>query len=116
MTIKDIVDKLDLKVLAGANALDKEVRTGYCCDLLSRVMAHGPQNGVWITVQTHTNVIAVATLLDIACIIIPEDIVVSDKTIEKAEEEGIALLSSSASAFELSGKLYSLGLGHSSED
>ncbi len=116
MTIRDIVDKLDLKVLAGEDALDKEVRTGYCCDLLSWVMAHGPQNGVWITVQTHTNVIAVATLLDIACIIIPESIPVNDKTIEKAEEEGVVLLSSSASAYELAGKLYSLGISSPSED
>jgi len=111
MTIKDIVGKLDLKVLAGENALDKEVHTGYCCDLLSWVMAHGPQNGVWITVQTHTNIIAIATLLDIACIIIPENISVNDKTIEKAAEEGVVLLSSSASAYELAGKLYSLGIG-----
>jgi len=114
MTIKDIINRLELKVLAGDNELlDKEVKAGYCCDLLSWVMAHGPQNGIWITVQTHTNIIAVATLLDIACIIIPENIPVADKTIQKAKEEGIVLLSSSASSYELAGKLYSMGISAS---
>jgi serine kinase of HPr protein (carbohydrate metabolism regulator) len=115
MNIKSIVEKLRLKVLAGENELDKEVRIGYCCDLLSWVMAHGPQNGIWITVQTHTNIIAVATLLDIACIIIPENISIDDRTIEKAKEEGIVLLSSSMSSYELAGRLYQMGIGVSSE-
>ncbi len=113
MIIRDIIKELDLKILAGENELDKEVSSGYCCDLLSWVMAHGPQNGIWITVQTHTNIIAVATLLDIACIIIPENISVADKTVEKAKEEGVVLLSSLASSYELAGKLYSLGIGAS---
>jgi serine kinase of HPr protein (carbohydrate metabolism regulator) len=115
MTIKDIAEKLDLKVLAGEDKLGREVDAGYCCDLLSWVMAHGPHNGIWITVQTHTNIIAVATLLDIACIIIPENISVNEKTVEKAKQEEIVLLSSSASSYELAGKLYCLGIGASAE-
>lgn len=96
--------------MTGDEFVDKKISMGYCSDLLSRVMAHGPEGGLWITVQTHTNIIAVATLLDLHCIIIPEDIAVDPNTIEKAREEGIVLLSSPMSAFDLAGRLHELGL------
>ena len=76
-----------------------------------------PCYGTWaskwfmITVQTHTNVIAVATLLEMACVIIPEDIPIDENTIEKAVEEEIVLISSPLSAFQLAGKLYEMGIG-----
>ncbi|HZJ83195.1 MAG TPA: AraC family transcriptional regulator [Clostridia bacterium] len=110
MKISDIIEKIPTTILTGDQFIDKEVLTGYCSDLLSRVMANGPENGLWITVQTHTNIIAVATLLDLHCIIIPENIEVDENTIEKAKEEDIVILSSPLSAFELSGRLYELGL------
>ncbi|MFY9297285.1 MAG: DRTGG domain-containing protein [Caldicoprobacterales bacterium] len=111
MKISDIVNNLPGKVVIGEEFLDREIKTAYCGDLLSRVMAHGPQNGLWITVQTHTNVIAVATLLEMACVIIPEDIPIDENTIEKAVEEEIVLISSPLSAFQLAGKLYEMGIG-----
>ena len=111
MKISDIVNNLPGKVVTGEEFLDREIKTAYCGDLLSRVMAHGPQNGLWITVQTHTNVIAVATLLEMACVIIPEDIPIDENTIEKAVEEEIVLISSPLSAFQLAGKLYEMGIG-----
>jgi serine kinase of HPr protein (carbohydrate metabolism regulator) len=109
--LEDIVKKLDLQILSKGTGLDRSVSSGYCCDLLSWVMANGKKDAVWITVQTHTNVIAVATLLELAGIIIPSGIPVDPKTIEKAEEEGIAVLSSGLGAFELSGILYQMGIG-----
>ena len=111
MRISDIINDIPSKVVAGQEFLDREVKLGYCSDLLSRVMAHGPQNGLWITVQTHTNIIAVATLLDISCIVVPEDIPIDTTTIEKAIEEDIVLISSPLPAFELAGRLYDMGLG-----
>jgi hypothetical protein len=84
---------------------------GYCCDLLSWVMAHGKRNGAWITVQTHLNTVAVASLLDLSCIIIPEDIEVNEQTLSKADEEGIAVLSTSLTGYQASGRLISLGIG-----
>ena len=91
--------------------MDRKVKAGYCSDLLSRVMAHGPNNGVWITVQTHINIIAVATLLEISCIIIPENIPIDPSTVQKAIEEEIVLISTPLQAFELSGMLYEMGIG-----
>lgn len=111
MKISEIIKNIPGKVIAGEEFLDREIKTAYCGDLLSRVMAHGPQNGLWITVQTHTNVIAVATLLEMACVIIPEDIPIDENTIEKAVEEEIVLISSPLSAFQLAGKLYEMGIG-----
>ncbi len=110
MKINDILKEIPHTLVAGHEFLDRDVKAGYCSDLLSRVMAKGPKNGLWITVQTHTNIVAVATLLEIACIIIPEDISIDPNTIEKAKEEEIVIISSPLSAFELAGKLYSMGL------
>jgi hypothetical protein len=108
--LDDIVNKLNLKVLTTASDLDRKVSSAYCCDLLSWVMANGKKDGLWITVQTHTNIIAVASLLELAAIIIPSDISVDPKTIEKAVEEEVVLLSSECGAFELSGLLYKMGI------
>jgi len=110
MTVRELIETLPAKVLTGEDHLDKEVADGYCCDLLSWVMAHGKRNGAWITVQTHLNTVAVASLLDLACIIIPEDIEVNEQTLSKANEEGIAVLSTSLTGYQASGRLITLGI------
>jgi len=109
MTVRDIVNITGCTVLAAKDKLDKEVMDGYVCDLLSWVMAHAKPGMFWITVQTHINVIAVATLMDLACVIIPENIEVSQDTLRKAEEEGIPVLLSEKTAFELCGMLHQFG-------
>lgn len=111
MKINDIIKEFPHTIITGEEFMEREISAGYCSDLLSRVMANGPKNGLWITVQTHTNIVAVATLLEISCIIIPEDIAIDNSTIEKAIEEKIVILSSPLTAFELSGKLYQMGIG-----
>ena len=111
MDVKQLYDKLELKILAGGKALDKEVTGVYICDLLSWVMAHAQKGDVWITVQTHTNVIAVAALLELSAVIIPEDIEVEAETLKKAEDENIPVLVSSQSAFRISKALVEMGLG-----
>ena len=111
MTVRDLIESLPARVLTGEAHLDREVADGYCCDLLSWVMAHGKRNGAWITVQTHLNTVAVASLLELACIIVPEDIEVNDQTLTKAEEEGIAVLGTSLTGYQASGRLISLGIG-----
>lgn len=109
--LEDIVKELNLNVLSGASYLNRDVTSGCCCDLLSWVMAHGKKDAVWITVQTHVNVVAVASLLELAAIIIPSGMSVDEKTLGKAEEEGIVILSSQSNAFQLAGLLYNMGLG-----
>ena len=100
----------ELIALSGAKALtgefeDREIACGYTCDLLSHVMGKGQADMAWITVQTHMNVIAVASLLDFACVIIPENLPVEAPIIAKAQEEGIIVLSSGKTAYELAALL-----------
>jgi predicted transcriptional regulator len=101
MKVKELADKLGMKILTGAEGLDKEVEGGYTGDLLSWVMSHAAKGDVWVTVQIHVNIIAVAVLLEMAAIIVPENIPVEDSTLEKANQEGIAILQSGESAFNL---------------
>ena len=92
--------------LCGAKVLcmpdeNREIACGYTCDLLSHVMGKGQADMAWITVQAHMNVIAVAALLDFACVIIPENLPVEAPIIKKAQDEDIIILSSSMTAYEL---------------
>lgn len=110
MLISDICKNTGIKVLAGEEGLNREITGVYICDLLSWVMAHGKKGEAWITVQTHVNIIAVAALLELSCIIIPEEIEVEEETLKKADEEGIPVLQSTLSSYELAKLLYSMGI------
>jgi len=100
MKVSDFERASGAKCLTGAYE-DREILSGYTCDLLSHVMGKGQADMAWITVQTHMNVIAVASLLDFACVIIPESLPVEAPIIAKAQDEGIIMLSSEKTAYEL---------------
>ena len=96
----------EFEKLSGAKCLtgayeDREIASGYTCDLLSHVMGKGQADMAWITVQAHMNVIAVAALLDFACVIIPEGLPVDETIVKKAASEDIIILSSEMTAYEL---------------
>lgn len=88
----------------------REVTCGIVCDLLSWVMARGQRGMAWVTVQTHLNVIAVASLHDMACVILPDGLQMEEAVLQKAGEEGILVLSSPLPAFEICGRLHAMGL------
>lgn len=111
MTVRQAAALLGAQILTPGVGEEKEALCGYACDLLSWVMSHGAAGTAWITVMTHMNVIAVATLLDFACVIVPEGIAVDGPILDKAAEEGICVLSSDKTAFELCGLLYGAGVG-----
>ena len=108
MKVKDLVEKLDLSVFSGASGLDRDVTGGYVSDLLSDVMGFAKEGDVWITLQTHKNVMAVATLKDVAAIILVKGFDPDDDTMQVSNDEGIPILGSKEQTFELSGKLYNL--------
>ena len=110
MTVKELMDLTGSTLLNEGPDTGREVKYGYACDLLSWVMSHGAADTAWITVMTHMNAIAVASLLDFSCVIIPEGIEAKEDILEKAAEEGIAVLRSEKTAFELSGMLYERGI------
>lgn len=110
MTLSEIVDSLGLDVRAGGSALANEVRGGYASDLVSDVIAHGREGDLWVTLQTHQNTVAVASMKALAAIVLVNGREPEPDTLEKAGEEGIPLLVSALPAFELIGRLYTLGL------
>lgn len=108
MKLREIIEKLQLKILIGQENLDVEVTGGYTSDLLSDVIANSKEGNLWITLQTHQNIIAVAKLKDLAGIIIVNNREPDEETLAKAKEENARLLCSEGMAFEISGKLYEL--------
>ena len=101
MTIQELIDLTGAKDLTPDTDKSAAISCGYTCDLLSWVMAHGEAGMAWITVQTHMNVVAVATLHDMACVIVPENLPVDPAICAKAAEEGITMLASEKTAYEL---------------
>jgi serine kinase of HPr protein (carbohydrate metabolism regulator) len=108
MKLKEIVERLQLQVLAGPDQLEKEITGGYTSDLLSDVMANSKAGNLWITLQTHQNIIAVAKLKDLAGIIIINDRKPDEDTLQKAKEEALPLLCTGETAYRITGKLYNL--------
>lgn len=111
MKVSQLQDLLHLKVACGARGLNREIKGGYCGDLLSDVMANSPQSAVWLTIQAHQNIVAVALLKEMAAIILVNGHLPNDETKVKADEEGIPILLSPLPAFHLSGQLYEAGIG-----
>jgi len=108
MQVKDIISILDLKIFGGNQGLDREISGGYTSDLLSDVMGHAESGKVWITLQTHKNVIAIASLKELAAVILIKGLEPDVDMLAQAEEEGIPVLGSTEQAFEITGKLFNL--------
>lgn len=110
MKLRKLVEEFDLEVKCGANELDREIRGGYVSDLLSDVIANGRAGDLWITLQIHRNIVGVASLKDLAAIVIINGREPENDTIKKAENEGIPIMVSELPAFELVGRLYEAGI------
>ncbi len=111
MNIDQIIQTLGLTVLTEP----KDFATitpagGYTSDLLSCVMAGAVHGGIWVTLQAHGNIVAVAALLEQAAVIITEGAMPDPGTIDKANQEGVTLLSTERPTFEVVGKLWEMGL------
>ena len=111
MKLNEIQSRLQLEIAACGERLDREVTGGYCGDLLSDVMANAQKGSVWLTIQGHQNVVAVAVLREIAAIILANGRQPDEDTVKKAEEENIPILVSPLSSFQLTGKLFEVGIG-----
>jgi serine kinase of HPr protein (carbohydrate metabolism regulator) len=110
IVLADLVEKLGLEVRSARGRLDAEVTGGYASDLLSDVMAHSREGNVWITLQVHQNVVAVACMKDLAGIILVSGREPQEETLETAEAENIPVMVSKLPAFELVGRVYNLGI------
>jgi serine kinase of HPr protein (carbohydrate metabolism regulator) len=106
LKLNEIIEKLDLEIITGGISEDKTVSGVYVCDLLSHCMGKIRENDVWITVQNNINVAAVAHLAEAAAVIFPENITPDENLLKKAEFEGIILLRSAKTAYELCKEIY----------
>jgi hypothetical protein len=108
MTLREVVERLGLRALTSDVAGDAEVTGGYTGDLLSDVMANGRPGNIWITMQTHQNILAVAKIKDLAGIVLVNSRRPDKETVWKADKENVTVLGTNESAFRLSGRLYRL--------
>ena len=110
MKIRDIVKTLGLKVISGEKFLEGEVTGGYAGDLLSDVLANSKKGYVWITLQIHQNIIAVASSKELSGIIIVNGRKPEEETLKKAEEERMPVMISKLLTYEVAGRLYEMGI------
>ena len=111
MNVKELLPLIEAENLTPGVDLDKEVLCGYSCDLLSWVMKNGQEGMAWVTVQTHMNVIAIASLHEFSCIVLSEDNEMEQEVLDKATAEGIAILTCSESSYQACCTLCRLGVG-----
>ena len=103
-----IVKSLNLAVRSGEQNLTAQVRGGYVGDLLSDVIANSKEGDIWVTRQVHQNIVAVATLKDLAGIILVGNNEPARDTLEKATQEGVPIMVSKLPCFETAGRIYQL--------
>ena len=108
ITIADLVKEFGLEVFCGADKLQSPVKGAYSSDLLSDVMGKAIEGDVWITMQTHRNIIAVASLKELAAILIVNGGRPEPETVASASSEGVILLGTNERSFTACGKLYKL--------
>ncbi len=108
MILRMIIEKLGLEVKTADVDLTADVTGAYVSDLLSDVIANSREGELWITLQVHPNIIAVATLKDLSGIILVNNRQPEEETLKKAEQERIPLIITEWTAFQLAGRLYKL--------
>jgi hypothetical protein len=114
MNLQEIIDLLNLNLLTTPKDFTQVYpSSGYASDLLSCVMANAQHQGIWITLQAHINIVAVAALLELSAVIISENALPDVATISRANNEGVTLLATSKSTFSTVGLLWDLGLRES---
>lgn len=100
MTVNEYKDKLDFEIISEGD-MSKKIEGCYCSDLLSHCMSNINEGNVWITVQTNINIVAIAVLTELSCIVIAQGMPVDESVISKAKTEGITILRSSKTAYEI---------------
>ena len=108
MKLQTVLELPECRVLVKGDP-EREISKVFCCDLLSIAMGKAPAGSVWVTVMGNKNTLAVATLADVACIVLAEGVGMDEGTLEKADEEGIAILSTELPVFDIGLEIYEAG-------
>ena len=109
MKLQAVLEIPGCKVLVKGDP-KRELSKVFCCDLLSIAMSKAPADGVWVTVMGNKNTVAVASLADVACIVLAEGVSMDRDSLEKASEEGIAVLSTELPVFDMALNIYRAGM------
>ncbi len=110
MTLTDLAAGFELKVFTPAVPLDREVGGGYASDLLSDVIGHARKGDLWVTMQVHPNIVAVAVLKELAAIVLVGGRTPAPETLAQAARESVPILGTGLTTFELCGRLYGMGI------
>jgi len=110
ISLKEVAEKLKIEPVSSASSLDRPIAGGYASDLLSCVMKGAKKDYLWVTLQSHLNVVAVASLSGLAGVIITEGNRPDAETLSKAESERVVLLVTPRTTFSIVGELASLGV------
>lgn len=110
MNLSEMAKLLELKCLVPPSDPQREITGGYASDLLSCVMAKAKAGNIWVTLQSHPNIVAVASLLDLAGVIVTEGVPIDPATVEKATEHGVALYTTPLTTYSVVAKLAQAGL------
>lgn len=107
MTVRELIDQLALAPLTPltSSMAERRVTGGYAGDLLSWVMTHAREGQAWITIMNDINIVAVAALARVSCVIVAEGVIVSPEVCRRAEEQGIGLLASPHTTCEVAAAL-----------
>ena len=108
MKVSELVEKLGLTVYSGRKGLKSEATGGYVSDLLSDVMGNAREGQIWITLQVHQNVMAIASLKELPAVILVNSLEPEKNTVIYSDKEGIPILGTNLSTFEIAGKLYQI--------
>ena len=110
MKIAEAVIKLGGTLVTVNAAAEREIQGGYASDLLSDVMGNSREGDIWVTLQKHVNIVAVAQLNGLAAIVLVNGRQPEPDTLAKAEENGIPIISTPLQAFDVIGILFGLGI------
>ena len=100
MTVRELCEKTGLQALTLPDP-DREVEGGYAGDLLSWVMGNAFGGCAWVTIMTNRNILAVATLIEMACIILAEGCELDEELQSLAEDQGVNVLGSPQGTYEI---------------
>lgn len=114
MKLSEMIKNLGMEAFTPSPG-DPEISGGYCSDMLSDVIANAEKDAVWITIQTHINVAAVAALKDLAAVIISSGRRPAEDTLETAAKKNVCILGTRSSSFDTVGALHAAGVRGSSK-
>ena len=107
MKVHELADELRLSTIVEPDG-DREIDGCYIGDLLSWVMGRAQSGNVWITIMSNINIVAVATLADVSCVVLAEGVTVGDDVKAVAEAKGVNLFTTKMTAYEVAAKVAAL--------